>query len=275
MIELETPRVYAPQHASLLRSRPRPKLLVSVRDAAEAKSAVESDILDIKEPLRGAMGYAGLETVQNIANEWYGDPPFLSVALGEVLDWKHREADRIPERVCMGKIGLAGLGHESRWREQLIELRQRFDALRLNPIHWITVAYADSQAAHSPPLQEVFEWALETGSMGFLIDTWGKSSGNVFNFLGMNLLHSMMAQGFLWQVPCALAGRILPADIGRAVEVHPAVIAVRSAACRQGDRRQSIDGEAVRALRAAIWSAELHTWPIASDPVAYSNLHQW
>ena len=71
---------------------PRPELLVSVRNLAEAQAAVAGgcDRLDVKEPLRGPLGRADADTIAQVArfaalSKNPANPIPCSVALGEIL----------------------------------------------------------------------------------------------------------------------------------------------------------------------------------------------
>ena len=92
------------------------QLLVSVRSAAEARTALEGgcQIVDIKEPAHGALGMAGFETIREIVAACREMSPSVpvSVALGDAGDW-----DESPERpssaglpeVAYVKLGTQGL----------------------------------------------------------------------------------------------------------------------------------------------------------------------
>ena len=81
-----------------------PRLLVSVRNAAEAHCVLGSgaDIVDVKEPANGALGMANTATISEIAqlvterNRQGGQPAMVefSVALGEVADWLPSEISK-------------------------------------------------------------------------------------------------------------------------------------------------------------------------------------
>ena len=70
----------------------RPRLLVSVRNAAEVSDAAEADLLDLKEPSRGSLGMASPEMFDAVFQAVQRLPaksrPPLSAALGEVIDWE-------------------------------------------------------------------------------------------------------------------------------------------------------------------------------------------
>jgi uncharacterized protein (UPF0264 family) len=257
----ETPQSYRPEEAAFLRERERPYLLVSVRNGAEATAALTGgcDILDVKDPHLGAMGYAGEVAINEVIAAIGERNTALSVAAGEVLDWQHRTVPQLSERVGFAKMGLAGLGHDREWRKRLSETCERFDESRELPILWIAVAYADYEAAHAPHPLDVFESAQKLDCAGILIDTWSKSDRTVFDYMSVGTLHAMMADASLRLMSGALAGRLQHSQIQLAVDVHPTIIAVRSAACRQQDRRLEVDADAVRALHQEIQSATIHS----------------
>jgi uncharacterized protein (UPF0264 family) len=66
----------------------RPQLLVSVRDVAEAEAALAggADIIDIKEPRRGALGMADAAMIAEIVACVDRRVP-VSAALGELREW--------------------------------------------------------------------------------------------------------------------------------------------------------------------------------------------
>src|SRR3954452_14348343 len=93
-------------------SNQAPGLLVSVRSAAEALSALAggADVIDVKEPDRGSLGAADEETISAIVRAVDGRAP-VSAALGELVDLDkspNGNAARIlVDGVSLFKIGLA------------------------------------------------------------------------------------------------------------------------------------------------------------------------
>src|SRR5215471_6563482 len=83
------------------------RLLVSVRSAEEAKSALSggADIIDVKEPNRGPLGLADPNVINEIVKE-VGNRVPLSVALGE---WHERAVLPSLAGVDWAKIGLSGM----------------------------------------------------------------------------------------------------------------------------------------------------------------------
>lgn len=232
-----------------------PKLLVSVRNAREAAAAVAGGcgILDIKDPDRGALGFAGEDAIKEVvAVVRSGHAVEMSVAAGEVLDWTQREAPTISDSVLYVKLGLAGLAHHSDYVEPWMDVRRRIEAKRKNPPLWIAVAYADSHAAHAPAPSDVLKSAIRLGCHGFLIDTWQKSATSVFDFLSHEQLRSHFQLAHREGLVTGLAGRLRSHQIDAAVLARPRIIGVRSAACRAGDRHGEVEAQLVRDLRELI-----------------------
>lgn len=94
-----------------------PRLLVSVRDCAEAQAALDggADIIDVKNPETGPLGFAGFEAIGRISKLIKDHAP-VSAAFGECSDWQQAvtEKSRVPQkplqhRPSLGKLGLAHL----------------------------------------------------------------------------------------------------------------------------------------------------------------------
>ena len=89
------------------------KLLVSVRDAAEAEDAVEAGahLIDVKEPTAGSLGAAPVEVVQDVVRVVAGRRP-VSAAFGELSEFDEAPGTAWPcakaERPSVGVGGGAG-----------------------------------------------------------------------------------------------------------------------------------------------------------------------
>ena len=84
-----------------------PKLLVSVRSAGEARSALAggADLIDVKEPSRGPLGAADPAVIRDVIAAVDGRVP-VSAAFGEWLAWAGKKA---PRGLHYAKWGLAQL----------------------------------------------------------------------------------------------------------------------------------------------------------------------
>src|SRR5262245_37429954 len=93
------------------------RLLVSVRSAVEAVAALEggADLIDVKEPSRGALGRAGDSVIADVIQAVAGRKP-VSAACGELVGWlaSPRRKQGLPELQFV-KWGLAGCGRIADW----------------------------------------------------------------------------------------------------------------------------------------------------------------
>ncbi len=164
------------------------RLLVSVRDAEEAQIAVAEgvDLIDVKEPLRGALGAADARTIDSIARCVAGRAP-LSAAMGELL-----EAIPLPPRLASqlryAKFGLAGCARHVDWKERW----QRAIANLPAGVAAVAVAYADADAAGSPKVDSVLAQARAVGCAAVLFDTFEKSGGSLIDHIGLSRLRHLI-----------------------------------------------------------------------------------
>ena len=149
-------------------------LLVSVRNVEEAAAALGGGaaIIDVKEPARGALGSADLETIGSVAQLVAGRVP-LSAALGELLDPRITAAGSLPPGVKYVKLGLAGCALDPDWQS-----KWQAAVAELDPVtSCVAVAYADWQRARAPAPRQVLEAARAMDCSAVLLDTFDKSSG--------------------------------------------------------------------------------------------------
>jgi uncharacterized protein (UPF0264 family) len=221
-------------------------LLVSVRSAAEAAVARASgaEIIDVKEPDAGPLGRASSSVWQEVCSAISDKTP-VSVALGELNEWRGSPAPLIPNDAWSGiayrKLGLAGVGPD--WRASWRRLRE---ALGGPPRpDWIAVAYADWQRAGAPHPEAVLDAACESEQIaGVLLDTWDKTN---------RLRVTARLAGWAAQVRhsgklLAVAGGLEPDRLAELDGLVPDIVAVRGAACVDGNRRATIDPQRVRNL---------------------------
>lgn len=224
------------------------QLLVSVRDAAEARAALDggADWIDLKEPANGPLG-AVAATVARDVTEIVAGHASLSAAAGELIDWPHSAARELlnVEGISQLKLGLSGVDDVGDWR-RLWKTAQRAIAAAGKDL--VAVAYADAATAHSPAPLQVLEATAAANARWLLIDTFDKSSGTLLELFDGAQLRALFERAQSLGLTTAAAGRLTPA----AIEALPLdvvdVVAVRSAACG-GDRRGSVSTQSVVALQ--------------------------
>jgi hypothetical protein len=242
-----------------------PQLLVSVRNAREARDALAGgcDILDVKEPAHGSLGMADVGVIRDVIVAAGVQAITISAALGETREWRNRTSVPVlPHGLQYVKLGTAGLTDVTEWEREWRSVRERFEAVAQDasaashpsgdsagPPQWVAVAYADWQRAAAPPPEEILRTAVESECAGLLFDTYYKDGRSLFDVLPMDAIAVLLESLRETNLFVALAGSLSIADIATAAALHPDVIAVRTAVCRDGNRNGPISRESVRRLR--------------------------
>jgi uncharacterized protein (UPF0264 family) len=215
-----------------------PRLLVSVRNAAEAVAARAGgcDLLDVKEPARGPLGRADDATVAAVLHA--AGPVPVSVALGELTATGTTPLPGIAY-AKWGLAGLAGRDWPAAWRA----------ARSLLPLgcREVAVAYADANRVEAPTPVEVARFAAAERAGAFLIDTAVKDGATLLDWLTVPLLVDLLSVCRSAGVPVALAGSLGLPEIVRILPLRPDWIAVRGAACA-GGRNGTVEVGRVRTL---------------------------
>ena len=206
-------------------------LLVSVRSAAEAAVALAggADLIDIKEPSRGALGPADPQVWEAVLRA-VGDRALVSAALGELLAEGTAQLSRQCAGLAYAKIGLAGCHHRPDW---ILCWRRVARALPLDTAA-VPVAYADWTAAAAPSPRVAVALAQWTTSRLALIDTFDKSSGGLLDHLSREYLEELTAEAREVGVELVLAGSLDRAAIESLRELAPRYFGVRGAVCAGG-----------------------------------------
>lgn len=228
-----------------------PQLLVSVRNPSEALLAARSgaEIIDLKEPAAGALGGVAPDVREEIARrladlDHLNTAPWLSVALGELEDYR-RHPEKVAELARLqafrfAKVGLAGTRGRGGWQREWLELVQ----LLLPGTMPVAVAYADATAADSPEPEEVLQLALEQQLPVFLLDTFHKTQGNLFQILSLERLERLQRLG-AGRIRFAFAGSLTLQCAPQLRRLQPEIVALRGAVCRAG-RDSPLSGAKVR-----------------------------
>lgn len=236
------------------------QLLVSVRSVAEARAAIKGgcDILDVKDPSRGALGMADPLVAQSILREAraraFAGP--LSLALGEAASWQTGPfcGLALPGGIAeMGtlylKLGCADCQTPGRLARALREARNRANPANIASVVLVAVAYADWRLANACPPEVVARIAVSLGFGGLLIDTFEKTGGSLFDWLSLPRLQCLGRAARNASLLFALAGKLQIDHVPALRQAGAQVVGIRSAACRHGRRTAPIDARAVRAFK--------------------------
>jgi uncharacterized protein (UPF0264 family) len=239
-------------------------LLVSVRDADEARDALEAgaDLIDIKEPRAGPLGAATPETIEEIIRVVGGRCP-LSVALGELADRITDCSNLIPPGVQFAKLGLArSVGRASQpdrslrvdanhsplaphlshpWRNRWQQALEQFP-VGASPV---AVVYADFKNAGAPHPEKVIDCGRQLGCRAMLIDTFDKRGPGLLGTLSIVEIERVIADARAANMLVVLGGQLTSGHLPELLPLAPDYIAVRGAVCR-ADRASRLDPARVR-----------------------------
>ncbi len=227
-----------------------PRLLISVRSAAEALTALGggADIIDIKEPRDGVLGAAAPETVRAIV-EAVGGCRRVSATVGDVPPGEAAAA----AAAAMAALGVDYVKTGAFPGGGACVSLAPFAPLAARGVRLILVMFADLA-----PDFALIGQAAAAGFTGVMLDTAAKGQGalrahlsaaEIARFLGLARRAGLMA---------GLAGSLKPADIAPLAALEPDVLGFRGAACAGGAREGTLDAAALAALRRQVGQAAVH-----------------
>lgn len=217
--------------------------LASVRNVAEAEIArlAGADIIDLKDPSRGALGAVDLETARRVVDSIAGRVP-VSATIGDLPMQPEVIRDAVIERAscCVGyvKFGLFPGG----------EPQACFQALRpvALSVRLILVLFADAL-----PTFDAVSAASDMGATGIMLDTAEKHAGSLFAYLDASSIASFVAHARTQGLIAGLAGSLKAADVPELLTFSPDLLGFRGALCR-GGRSASLDPACCASIRALI-----------------------
>jgi uncharacterized protein (UPF0264 family) len=219
-------------------------LLASVRDAAEAETAIGAgaDIVDLKDPGRGVLGALAPETVDACVkavarrvpvSATIGDLPLEGDAVRTaVLTTAARGVDYV-------KLGVFPGGAAEHCFDLLATLASR---TRL-----ILVLFADAL-----PQFDAIEIAARTGAAGVMLDTMGKGEGSLRDLISPEQLAAFTRVARTQGLTIGLAGSLKASHVPELLALAPDLLGFRGALCRDGKRDRPLDPVRLAAIRALI-----------------------
>jgi hypothetical protein len=230
------------------------KLLVSVVNTFEAQEAVRggADIIDVKNPLEGALGAQPPRVVREIS-EALPSTCELSACIGDLPN--------LPGTASLAALGAAVAGADY-VKAGLLGVSTMDDAVALlTPIvqtvreydkgkRVVAAAYADYEAFNSLAPALLPSVAATARCYGILVDVRIKGSSNLFDHSSEEALRSVVIAAHGLGLKVALAGGLIEKDIARVLALGADIIGVRRAVCSSRNWVDSrLDGRLVSILR--------------------------
>src|SRR5262245_16343339 len=225
-------------------------LLVSVRsrDEVEAALAGGADLIDVKEPAKGALAPAEAEVVAAVIDKVRGKVP-VSAALGEWSPGAITDAHwHLELKLDYVKWGLAGYAPHPGWGEDLLDTRRQLPL----GMEMVAVAYADWERAKSIPPGELARFAKRFRLKAFLLDTWNKDGKTLLDFTTPAEIADLVDGLKRLSITVAIGGSLRPEHVKQLKGVTPDYFAVRTSACAAGKRDGVIDTTRVKKWKEAI-----------------------
>jgi uncharacterized protein (UPF0264 family) len=216
--------------------------LASVRDAAEAEMALGAgaDIIDLKDPKRGALGALAPEAIAACVKCIDGRAP-VSATIGDLPLGGEPVRDALRIMASLGvdyvKIGLFP-GNDAKFR---------LDLPKATTFRVILVLFADAL-----PEFDATEFACRIGASGLMLDTQGKRGGTLLDHLPVEKLAATVSIARARGLTVGFAGSLKAKQVPDLLALEPDLLGFRGALCREGDRVKPLDPLRLANLRALI-----------------------
>jgi dihydroneopterin aldolase len=220
------------------------RFLASVRDGTEAEAALAAgaDIIDLKDPARGALGALDPAAIAQCVTAVAGRAE-VSATVGDL--------PMEPERVRSAVLATAATGVDY-IKLGLFPGGNALDCLKLlapetKAVRLILVVFADA----SPGFDAVQE-AARIGAAGVMLDTARKDGRSLPDHLPPGRIADFVAAARARRLLVGLAGSLKASDVPHLVPLAPDLLGFRGALCRNGARGANLDPKSCASIRALI-----------------------
>jgi (5-formylfuran-3-yl)methyl phosphate synthase len=230
------------------------RFLASVASLAEARVALAggADIIDCKDPARGALGALTPDVVRAIVGDMRGKKP-VSAVTGDL--------PMQPDAVASAARAMAGCGVD------FIKIGLFPDEGRIACIKALAPLAAKHRIigvlfADRAPDMTLLPLLAANGFAGVMIDTAGKGAGRLLKHLDVPALAAFVKACRVQKLMCGLAGSLEPPDVPRLLALAPDFLGFRGALCK-GGRGGALDAGALAVIRALIPQGDVAVAPDA------------
>jgi len=220
------------------------RMLASVNSPGEAEIAIAggADIIDLKDPTRGALGAVTLDVISATVKS-VGKRRLVSAVAGDLPMDPDLIAATVREIGATGvdyvKLGIFPGGDAPACIGALAQLATR--------VKLIAVFFADTA-----PDFALLPLLKRNGFAGAMIDTQNKSAGPLLNHIDMPSLLGFVENCHAAGMIAGLAGSLETPDIPRLLVLAPDLLGFRGALCGPGGRTAALDLARTQAVRGLI-----------------------
>ncbi|MCY4211464.1 MAG: hypothetical protein OXE97_10555 [Gammaproteobacteria bacterium] len=219
--------------------------LASVASSAEARQvcALGVDVLDLKDPARGALGALHQDRVRAIAS-LPDKNTLLSATIGDLPVYARELETRVISMHACG-VDIVKVGVFDRTISPF--MLSVLDRLAGRGISLVLVFFAELY-----PSAIDFQRLRRGGITGVMLDTCEKANGNLRNKLDDGALAEFVNQAGHSGLLTGLAGSLTRADIAPLLAINPDYLGFRGALCKQHRRTAQLDTAKVKEIRQLI-----------------------
>lgn len=216
-------------------------MLASVTSVEEALIALDAgvDMVDLKNPLAGALGALEYDLVKDIVLA-INHHSCISATIGDLAMQPSLivEATKVmlETGVDIVKIGFFGQMHHIECLDALKPLTKK------NKL--IAVLFADEK-----PDLGLLSAIAKAGFYGAMLDTANKSNGHLLNYLNADDLLAFVTRASALGLETGLAGSIQASHIKALCKVKPSYLGFRGALCKQNKRILGLDPTKILSIK--------------------------
>ena len=220
-------------------------MLASVMNKEEALAVLKVgvDIIDLKQPSKGALGALEITEVAEIVRAIKGQTR-ISATIGDLPMEPERVFNAIKKmaktQVDYIKIGIFPNGDRQATLHKLSELK----SLKLS---LIAVLFADAL-----PNLDIIQVLKQVGFTGVMLDTLDKKQGSLVDIMPFQQIHAFVNEAQKQTLLSGLAGSLKKSDIQMLMTLKPDYLGFRGALCFQENRVSSLTYDAVVRVKAEI-----------------------
>lgn len=220
-------------------------MLASVTNLLEARIVLKAgaDIIDLKQPAKGALGALETKQVSDIRNN-LGQNCRVSATIGDFPTQPKTVVDAVTKMAATGvdyvKLGFFPGGS---WKKTIDALA----ATARTGTRLIAVFFGDTGIDHC--------WTKHLANAGFhgaMIDTMDKSKGSLTQVCSESTIRSFIGAAKSDRLLCGLAGSLKIHDIPVLLNLEPDYLGFRGALCLDDRRTGELDAIAVKTIRGLV-----------------------
>lgn len=228
------------------------RMLASVRTLDEGLQALRggADLIDLKEPSRGALGALDHAAVRICVRAIGGRAP-VSATIGDLPAMDPSQITVAADAMAATGVDFIKIGFFARPRA--------FDcakalAVRAAGTKLIAVLFADE--SYDAGLVDAL--AL-SGFAGAMLDTAQKAGGSLRTWRSDDEIHAFVDRCHARGLVAGLAGSLAQNDVAPLLNLVPDYLGFRGALCRNGERGRQLDAAAFAVIREAIPQTGIRT----------------